>query len=208
MSLKSIIQLLLIVTIISLIFITYKFYFSADLTAVKIEKNLNSENNNLEMDLSKEDSSSNLLTDVEYKSSDKEGNSYIVKSKSAKTSREAAEILILEEVYAVISLTDRDSIKIYSKYALYNSSNLDTNFYGDVSVNFEDNEMECDNLDLIIKDDFAKMYNNIIFKNDTLNIRADEIFIDIISGNINIKMFDNNKKIKIDNKKNGNNKKI
>ena len=85
---------------------------------------------------------------------------------------------------------------------------MDTNFYGDVSVNFEDNEMECDNLDLIIKDDFAKMYNNIIFKNDTLNIRADEIFIDIISGNINIKMFDNNKKIEINNKKNGNNKKI
>ena len=40
---------------------------------------------------------------------------YIVKSKSAKTSQEAAEILILEEVFAVISLTDRDSIKIYSK---------------------------------------------------------------------------------------------
>ena len=39
MSLKSIIQLLLIITIISLILITYKFYFSADLTNVKIDAN-------------------------------------------------------------------------------------------------------------------------------------------------------------------------
>ena len=48
MSLKSIIQLLLIITIISLILITYKLYFSTDLTNVKIDKSLNSENNNLE----------------------------------------------------------------------------------------------------------------------------------------------------------------
>lgn len=208
MNSKSIIQLLLITIIFVLILLTYKFYFSQDLVKVDTSNIDDQENIIQEMDILEEYSSSNVLTEVEYKSADKQGNNYIVKSKTAKTSNEKSENLILEDVSAVINLTDRDSIYIFSKYALYNSSNLDTKFYGDVSVNFEDNQMKCDNLDLIIKDDFAKMYNNIIFKNGTLNLKADEIFIDIISGNININMFDKNKKIKIERNLSGNNKKI
>ena len=93
MNSKSIIQLLLITIIFVLILLTYKFYFSQDLVKVDTSNIDDQENIIQEMDILEEYSSSNVLTEVEYKSADKQGNNYIVKSKTAKTSDEKSENL-------------------------------------------------------------------------------------------------------------------
>ena len=44
------------------------------------------------------------------------------------------------------------------------------------------------------------MYNNVFFKNDTSNAKADLINMNFLTGNINIKMYEESKKIEINKK--------
>ena len=86
---------------------------------------------------------------------------------------------------------------IYSNFAQYNRNNFDTRFYQNVLVNYEDKRFNCDNLDLFFKDNFGSMYNNIVFVDKNTQINADQVNMNLLNGDINIKMFEEEKKIKI-----------
>ena len=92
----------------------------------------NSEKDGVEEDQSFE----NLLSDVNYKSTDKDGNLYNIFAKSGKISKDEPDILILEKVQGIIIMNDKSEIIISSNYAEYNSVNLDTKFNGNVKVNW------------------------------------------------------------------------
>ena len=51
-----------------------------------------------------------------------------------------------------------------------------------------------------INKNIASMYNNVFFKNDTSNAKADLINMNFLTGNINIKMYEESKKIEINKK--------
>ena len=137
------------------------------------------------------------MENLEYKSSDKSGNNYIIKAKSGEVNLEKENILILEEVYGEIKLVGKSTIYIYSNFAQYNRNNFDTKFYQNVLVNFEDKRFNCDNLDLFFKDNIGSMYNNIVFVDKNTQINADQINMNLLNGDINIKMLEEEKKIKI-----------
>jgi len=138
-----------------------------------------------------------VMENLEYKSSDKSGNNYIIKAKKGKVNLEKENLLILEEVYGEIKLIGKSTIYIYSNFAQYNRDNFDTNFYQNVLVNFEDKRFNCDNLDLFFKDSFGSMYNDIVFVDKNTQIYADQINMNLLNGDINIKMLEEEKKIKI-----------
>ena len=52
-------------------------------------------------------------------------------------------------------------------------------------------------IDLFFKDNFGSMYNNIIFVDENTQINADQVNMNLLNGDINIKMFQEEKKIKI-----------
>ena len=106
-------------------------------------------------------------------------------------------VLILTEVEGVIKLKNYSDINIKSDFAKYNSATFDTNFYQNVSGFFEDKKFFSDNLDLFFKDNKAIMYNNIIFSDIKIQVKADEIIFNLLNGDIYMKMFNNNKKILI-----------
>jgi hypothetical protein len=124
-------------------------------------------------------------------------NNYTIKAKKGKVNIEKENLLILEDVYGEIKLVGKSTIYIYSNFALYNRNNLDTRFYEKVLVNFEDKKFNCDNLDLFFKDNFGSMYNNVTFVDENTQINADQVNMNLLNGDINIEMFQEEKKIKI-----------
>ena len=165
------------------------FFDKKDISDLDLNENLVIKEDNLNLD--------NVMENLEYKSSDKSGNNYIIKAKKGKINLEKENLLILEDVYGEIKLVGKSTIYIYSNFAQYNRNNFDTRFYQNVLVNFEDKRFNCDNLDLFFKDNFGSMYNNIVFVDENTQINADQVNMDLLNGDINIKMFEEEKKIKI-----------
>ena len=188
---KKVIQILIILLIILISYLVLNIYFfnKKDISNLDLNENLVIEEDNLNLD--------NVMENLEYKSSDKSGNNYIIKAKKGKVNLEKENLLILEDVYGEIKLVGKSTIYIYSNFAQYNRNNFDTRFYQNVLVNFEDKRFNCDNLDLFFKDNFGSMYNNIVFVDENTQINADQVNMNLLNGDINIKMFQEEKKIKI-----------
>jgi hypothetical protein len=188
---KKVIQILIILLIILISYLVLNIYFfdKKDISDLDLNENLVIEDDNLNFE--------NVMENLEYKSSDKSGNNYIIKAKKGKVNLEKENLLILEDVYGEIKLVGKSTIYIYSNFAQYNRNNFDTRFYQNVLVNYEDKRFNCDNLDLFFKDNFGSMYNNIVFVDEDTQINADQVNINLLNGDINIKMFQEEKKIKI-----------
>ena len=188
---KKVIQILIILLIILISYLVLNIYFfdKKDISDLDLNENLVIEEDNLNFD--------NVMENLEYKSSDKSGNNYIIKAKKGKVNLEKENLLILEDVYGEIKLVGKSTIYIYSSFAQYNRNNFDTRFYQNVLVNYEDKRFNCDNLDLFFKDNFGSMYNNIVFVDENTQINADQVNMNLLNGDINIKMFQEEKKIKI-----------
>ena len=188
---KKVIQILIVLLIILISYLVLNIYFfdKKDISDLDLNENLVIEEDNLNFD--------NVMENLEYKSSDKSGNNYIIKAKKGKVNLEKENLLILEDVYGEIKLVGKSTIYIYSNFAQYNRNNFDTRFYQNVLVNYEDKRFNCDNLDLFFKDNFGSMYNNIVFVDENTQINADQVNMNLLNGDINIKMFQEEKKIKI-----------
>ena len=188
---KKVIQILIILLIILISYLVLNIYFfdKKDISDLDLNENLVIEEDNLNFD--------NVMENLEYKSSDKSGNNYIIKAKKGKINPKKENLLILEDVYGEIKLLGKSTIYIYSNFAQYNRNNFDTRFYQNVLVNYEDKRFNCDNLDLFFKDNFGSMYNNIVFVDENTQINADQVNMNLLNGDINIKMFQEEKKIKI-----------
>mgnify|MGYP000704626350 FL=1 len=188
---KKVIQILIILLIILISYLVLNIYFfdKKDISDLDLNENLVIEEDNLNFD--------NVMENLEYKSSDKSGNNYIIKAKKGKVNLEKDNLLFLEDVYGEIKLVGKSTIYIYSNFAQYNKNNFDTRFYQNVLVNYEDKRFNCDNLDLFFKDNFGSMYNNIVFVDENTQINADQVNMNLLNGDINIKMFQEEKKIKI-----------
>ena len=188
---KKVIQILIILLIILISYLVLNIYFfdKKDISDLDLNENLVIEEDNLNFD--------NVMENLEYKSSDKSGNNYIIKAKKGKVNLEKDNLLFLEDVYGEIKLAGKSTIYIYSNFAQYNKNNFDTRFYQNVLVNYEDKRFNCDNLDLFFKDNFGSMYNNIVFVDENTQINADQVNMNLLNGDINIKMFQEEKKIKI-----------
>ena len=188
---KKVIQILIILLIILISYLVLNIYFfdKKDISDLDLNENLVIEEDNLNFD--------NVMENLGYKSSDKSGNNYIIKAKKGKVNLEKENLLILEDVYGEIKLVGKSTIYIYSNFAQYNRNNFDTRFYQNVLVNFEDKRFNCDNLDLFFKDNFGSMYNNIVFVDENTQINADQVNMNLLNGDINIKMFQEEKNIKI-----------
>ena len=194
MNVKSAIQLLiLLILVIFLFFFIKNTFFTTDQNVIDLDLKDENENNQLDLD----QNLSNVIVNLSYKSIDSNGNEYLLNADSGETTKEDANIIILKKVKATIKLKNKSNIYIYSEFAKYNSKNFNTFFYKNVRGDYENNNINCDNLDLLIKDNLAILYNNVNIMSNNSTANADEIILNLLNGNINIKMFDQKEKIKI-----------
>ena len=194
MNVKSAIQLLiLLILVVFLFFFIKNTFFTTNQNIVNLDVEQESKIN--QSDLNK--NLSNIIINLSYRSVDSNGNEYLLNAESGETSEEDVNIVILKKVKAIIKLKNKSNIYIYSEFAKYNSKNFNTFFYKNVSGEYANNNIICDNLDLLIKDNLAILYNNVNIMSDNSTANADEIILNLLNGNINIKMFDQKEKIKI-----------
>ena len=190
---KIFIQLFLFSLFLFLSIFSYYKYFNKEsqtVTEVTQDKNLNKKNNE-----------TNLITDLKYFSVDEKGNKYEITSGYGEISPDNPDIIMMENVKAIIEIYNSDPIIITSNFAKYNVKNYDTNFEENILVKHADNKLNGENLDLSFQNNLMLMYNSIIYQNPDTTLLADKLEIDLITKDSKIIMNDKKSKIKIIKKK-------
>ena len=202
---KIFFQFILLIILFFILWYIFYFYLREDSKIVELSNN-NIENNaiylNSNEETEKENSESHreITENLVYKSKDAKGNTYLLESKFGKTDIENKNIILLDQVTAKINSKGKPEISIKADNAEYDYDNLNTKFFNNVKIKYSSNIITSDNLDLIFNKNIANMYNNVFFKNDTSNAKADLINMNFLTGNINIKMYEESKKIEINKK--------
>ena len=147
--------------------------------------------------LNKKNSETNLITDLKYFSVDEKGNKYEITSGYGEISPDNPDIIMMENVKAIIEIYNSDPIIITSNFAKYNVKNYDTSFKENILVKHADNKLNGENLDLSFQDSLISMYNNIIYQNLDTKLFADKLEIELITKDSKIIMNNKQSKIKI-----------
>ena len=128
----------------------------------------------------------NLVKDVEYTSVDEKGNRFYLLANSGKSNPVNKDILDLDNVRGEITSDKRDTIYIVSDYAQYNTINLNSKFYENVIINYQDKKINCLNFDINMDTNKAIAYNNVIITDPKSIMRAGIVEFDLKTKNIDI----------------------
>ena len=128
----------------------------------------------------------NLTKEIEYVTSNNNGDVFKIFAKYGKSSLKKSDILNLEIVNGIISSNEKSDIYISSDFAEYNYENQDSKFYKNVEIKYDNKKISCDNLDLNISQNVAIAYNNVVIENNNSLMKAQIIEMDISTKDISI----------------------
>lgn len=149
-----------------------------------ISKNINTKNPNKK--IKSKNKLENLTRDIEYITSNSEGDIFKIFAKFGKTNSQNSDILNLEIVNGTIETDKSSEILISSNYAEYNYSNQNSKFYENVKIKYQDKIITCDNLDIIISENIVVGYNNVTIVDDNSSLKAKKITMNIHTKDIEI----------------------
>ena len=139
----------------------------------------------------------NLVKDVEYTSVDEKGNKFYLLANSAKSNPNSNDILDLDNVRGKITSDNRDTIYIVSDYAQYDTINLNSKFYENVIINYQDKEINCLNFDINMDTNKAVAYNNVIITDPKSIMKAGIVEFDLKTKDIVINPENTNSDIQV-----------
>ena len=139
----------------------------------------------------------NLVKEIEYVTTDENGNKYKILATSGRTNSEDKNILDLDNVKGIITSKERSTVYIVSDFAEYNSLNLKSNFYQNVVISYEDKEITCDYFDIDMKTNIAIAYNNVVVTDSKSIMKAGKIILNIETKIININPDSKKNKVKV-----------
>tara|TARA_Y100001935_G_scaffold103308_1_gene85847 strand:+ start:27 stop:608 length:582 start_codon:yes stop_codon:yes gene_type:complete len=193
MSSKSLIQSGIVLVIAIILLVNYLIFFNKNDNLVKL--NNTGVDNNID----------NKILDLKYNAIDEDGNSYIIESEAGKIAENEKNVLLLEKVTGIIIIKDSERIIILSDFANYNKVSLDTYFYGNVRLSYDEHLIDSDELFVNYIDKNISIRNNIHYKSYKNKLKADIIEIDLVTKFSKIYMLDKQKKVKVELKQNGSN---
>ena len=168
---------------------------SSDLKVNKVkDEKKKFENKDSSLNENETDKIKNLTKEIEYITSNKDGDIFRILAKYGKTNIKNSDILDLKGVDGIISSSKRSEIYISSDFAEYNYDNQNSKFYSNVIIKYDNKVITCDNLDLEIKTNYAIAYNNVEIKDDNSVMKAQLVRLNILTKDIEINSQD---KIKI-----------
>ena len=163
----------------------------------KLEKKSTKQN----VDKEKDNEILNIVKDVEYLTTDKNGNRYKILATSGRTNQNDKNILDLDDVRGEINSSQRSTIYIVSDFAEYNSLTLDSKFFKNVIIKYEDKKIICENFDINMNTNIAIAYNNVVVTDPKSTMKAGKIAINIETKEIDINPEKNGKsKVQINTK--------
>jgi len=186
---RYIIQVFLISSIFILIFFTY---FP---TTKKNEKKNIIQNKTIISNQDEKDAR-NVIEKANFVTRGNNGVLFEIKSDTAKTLSEEPEISHMTNVLAVITLLNGEKIFIKSDNAKFNQLNSNSYFKGNIKIDYSENKILCENLDIKFMDNLIKLYNNIKFTDLEKIIYADQMNINLVNRQAKVFMFDENEKVK------------
>ena len=169
----------------------------------KLLKSKNKENINLPKkdNKKKKNEIPNLVKDVEYLTTDNNGNNYKILAHSGRTNKNDKNILDLVSVNGEVTSENRSTIYIVSDFAEYNSATSGSKFNSNVIINYEDKQINCENFDINMDTNIAIAYNDVVVTDPKSIMKAEKITLNIETKEIDINPEQNNKsKIKINTK--------
>ena len=193
MNRKIIIQLLLFIVLFGIILSVFFVYFNEEKnqkTNLETHRIINTET---EID----SNTGTLIKDINYSFTDPSGNYYELFSEFGKVDIQNSDKMFMTNVKSLIYLKNSPPIKIISKYAVYNKTNHETNFFENVELTHLIHKANSENLDISFNNNKASMYKNIIYNKPGTKLTADRLEIDLITKNTKISMNNESKKIKI-----------
>ena len=200
MNSKIIIQILLIVTVITILSATFYNYFYDDAITSTVTKseNLIKKNNNKNSDRAQaQNNTSNILNNITYENFDVKGNRYQISASTGEIKDLNSDIIYMSDVVALIFLKDLGTVKIVSKNAIFNSLSFNSNFYDNVQLNYLEHQLNGEKLDLKFNENLLILKEKVLYQSLDTKLFADSIVIDLITNNSKIFMNDKEKKIKI-----------
>jgi len=196
---KILIQILLSLTVLSIIgYVIYFYIFNQ----ARIVKNIESIIEKKEVVKNKIPSATesepvNLIENINYLSKDNQGNEYKINAEKGEINLENQDLIYMTKVFATINMKNSKPIIIKSDNAIYNKKNYDTNFKGNILIIHQAHEITGENLDLLFQNNIATIYDDVIYTNINNILTADRLEIDLITKNSKIFMDDKNEKIQL-----------
>ena len=127
-----------------------------------------------------------LVKEIEYTSVDQKGNTFHLLANSGRSNINNSDILDLINVKGKITSEKRDTIYIVSDFAQYNSVNLNSKFYKNVIINYQDKEITCINFDINMETNKAVAYNDVLITDPKSKMKAGIVEFDLKTKDINI----------------------
>ena len=128
----------------------------------------------------------NLTKEIEYVTSNKNGDIYKISAKYGKTNLKNTSILDLEQVVGTITSTIRSKIYLTSDYAKYNYTNQNSKFFDNVEIKYDEKIIYCDNFEIKINKNIAIAYGNVLVKDKKSQMKAQTIVMDIVTKDLSI----------------------
>ena len=194
---KILIQLVFVFLAITLFTYTYTTNDKEDLNKTEIEQKKIIKDEKI---LSSEEvlsSKKDITINLEYSGTDNRGNFYKILSKYSETNMENLNLINLKGVSAVINLFDGRTITIRSDSALYDQSNNDTKFKGNVIINEKFNSIKAENADLYFSKNLINIFENVEISNDKALLKSDKLDINLLKGFAKFSMNKKNQKVNI-----------
>ena len=196
---KRIYQVILLLLLFLICITVYQIYFSEKkkntqekISTIKIENNSQVEDSNEMM--------SNVIQNLRYVSKDLLGNTYVVTAKSAKIQKDKENEVKLNEVNAKIIKQDNTTIFIYSKTADYNKINHNTVFKQKVHIEYEEQTIDANIVNLNFSNNFIEILENVYYINEDTKIYADKAELNLLSNELKISMINTKDKVQINGK--------
>ena len=141
----------------------------------------------------------NQIKGLRYFSKDTNDNTYLILAESGKPDpkKDDLNLIILDDVKAYLNFDEKGEIIVFSKNAVYNTVNNDTEFFNDVVLLYEDHKISCNKIIAKFSENYAKLLGNLTYDNISTRLFADQMHIDLISRTVKTSMYDKEKKVKI-----------
>ena len=187
---KRIIQLILLSTLIIISLIFYKVYFGENTKNQKQVINLDS--NSIEQTENK------LIKNLKYEVKLDKGNRYIITSDLSEISYEGnIEFVKMQKVIAIYLDITNIPIVVTSDTAIYNAVSYDTKFKDNVRIEYLDNIILSDRMNLDFGENLITIFDNVVYNGGEGTIKSDIVKIDLLTKQINIYMNSDKKNVEV-----------
>ena len=187
---KRIIQLILFFIIILTSIIFYQTYLKEiKKTSIIIDKTQNK---------IIEENQNNLIQNLKYEVRLDQNNQYIITSDLSEITYENdIEIVKMQKVTAIFIDGKNIPLTITSDKAIYNNSNYNTNFSDNIQIEYLNNVIISDKMDLDFKNNVINIFGNVQYDGIQGSVKTDNIKINLITKKIDIYMNKYNKNVEV-----------